>query len=215
MLHSPCPMVVTLHDLVRAEAAQRAPATGVRLRLRQLAVQRAARVIVPTEALAQDALARLGLERERIDVIPEAPGRDACTRAPPREVAAVRARFALPERYLLWVGGLQHPDPAQARRQARRHAARAAARARRPDQPVGARAAGRDPHRATSPTSDLAALYSGAHALVRRLRGRGLRPAGRRGAGLRHAGRRLRGARRCARCSTGAPRSCRRAICRR
>jgi glycosyltransferase involved in cell wall biosynthesis len=30
---------------------------------------------------------------------------------PPAEVAAVRKRFRLPEEYLLWVGGLEHPDP--------------------------------------------------------------------------------------------------------
>jgi glycosyltransferase involved in cell wall biosynthesis len=82
----------------------------VRPRLRQLAVQRAVRVIVPTEALAQEALARLGLERERMDVIHEAPDAAMYARAP-QEVAEARARFGLPERYLLWVGGLQHPDP--------------------------------------------------------------------------------------------------------
>jgi glycosyltransferase involved in cell wall biosynthesis len=30
---------------------------------------------------------------------------------PQREVARARAHFALPDRYLVWVGGLQHPDP--------------------------------------------------------------------------------------------------------
>jgi glycosyltransferase involved in cell wall biosynthesis len=29
----------------------------------------------------------------------------------PGEVAAVRERYGLPEDYLLWVGGLEHPDP--------------------------------------------------------------------------------------------------------
>jgi len=110
MLHSPCPMVVTLHDLTALRRRSELLRTGVRQALRQLAVQRAARVIVPTEALAHEALARLGVESERIDVIREAPAacmypRDA------RQVAAVRARYALPERYLLWVGGLRHPDP--------------------------------------------------------------------------------------------------------
>jgi glycosyltransferase involved in cell wall biosynthesis len=110
MLHSPCPMVVTLHDLSALRRRSELLRTGVRQALRQLAVQRAARVIVPTEALAREARSRLGVEGERIDVIHEAPAarmhpRDA------RQVAAVRARFALPERYLLWVGGLRHPDP--------------------------------------------------------------------------------------------------------
>ncbi len=48
MLHSPCPMVVTLHDLAALKRRSEHLRTGVRPRLRQLAVQRAARVIVPT-----------------------------------------------------------------------------------------------------------------------------------------------------------------------
>jgi alpha-1,3-rhamnosyl/mannosyltransferase len=138
--------------------------TGVRPRLRQLAVQRAVRVIVATETLAQDALLRLGLEREQIDVIPEAPA--ACMyRREPREVAEVRARYALPERYLLRVGGLRHPDPG-------RHLAKLAAAPRTlPLVLVGA--ASRWAHELPNVTltghvsdEDLAALYSGAHALV-------------------------------------------------
>lgn len=112
LLHSPCPMVVTLHDLTALKRRSELLRTSLRPRLRQLAVQRAVRVIVPTEALAQDALARLDLEREQIDVIHEAPDESMYPRNA-REVADVRARFALPERYLLWVGGLRHPDPAK------------------------------------------------------------------------------------------------------
>jgi glycosyltransferase involved in cell wall biosynthesis len=164
LLHSPCPMVVTLHDLTALKRRSELLRTGVRPRLRQLAVQRAVRVIVPTEALAQDALAQLGVEREQIDVIHEAPAACMYPR-PDREIASVRARFALPARYLLWVGGLQHPDPAK-------HVTKLAATPREmPLVLVGA----------TSPWAhelpnvtltgqvsddDLAALYSGAHALV-------------------------------------------------
>lgn len=74
MLHSPCPMVVTLHDLSALKRrSERLRSGGVRLRLRHLAVQRAVHVIVPTEALACEAVAELGLEREHVVVIPEAP----------------------------------------------------------------------------------------------------------------------------------------------
>src|SRR6202000_1271365 len=112
LLHSPCPMVVTLHNLTAMKRRSELLRSGVRSRLRQLAVQRAVRVIVPTKTLAEDALERLGVEREQIDVIHEAPA--ACMyRRSAHEIAAVRARFALPERFLLWVGGLQHPDPAK------------------------------------------------------------------------------------------------------
>jgi glycosyltransferase involved in cell wall biosynthesis len=110
MLRSPCPMVVTLHDLAALKRRSELLRMGVRLRLRQLAVQRAMRVVVPTKAVAHDAIERLRLEPERVVVIPEAPDSMMYPR-PAGEIAAVRARFSLPERYLVWVGGLQHPDP--------------------------------------------------------------------------------------------------------
>jgi glycosyltransferase involved in cell wall biosynthesis len=164
MLRSPCPMVVTLHDLAALKRRSEHLRTGVRLRLRQLAVQRAVRVIVPTEAVAGDAVERLGLERERVVVIAEAPDSMMYPR-PPHEIAEARERFALPEHYLVWVGGLQHPDP-------RKHVAKLAATPRElplvlvgPTRPWA--------HELpdvtlTGHVSDehLAAIYSGAHALV-------------------------------------------------
>jgi glycosyltransferase involved in cell wall biosynthesis len=164
MLHSPCPMVVTLHDLTALKRRSEHLRTSVRPRLRQLAVQRAERVIVPTAALARDAFSRLGLEPERVVVIHEAP--DAIMyRRTPSQIAAARRRFGLPEHYLLWVGGLQHPDPSK-------HIAKLAATRRQlplvlvgPTRPWA--------HELpdvilTGYVSDehLAAIYSGAHALV-------------------------------------------------
>ncbi len=74
MLHSPCPMVVTIHELsALTRLSERLRGGGIHLRLRHLAVQRATHVIVPTEALAREAIAELGFERERVIVIPEAP----------------------------------------------------------------------------------------------------------------------------------------------
>jgi hypothetical protein len=74
MLHSPCPMVVTIHELgARTRLSERLRGGGIHLRLRHLAVQRATHVIVPSEALAQEAIAELGFERERVVVIPQAP----------------------------------------------------------------------------------------------------------------------------------------------
>jgi hypothetical protein len=78
MLHSPCPMVVTLHDLAALERpSERLRCGGMHLRLRHLAVQRAVHVIVSTEAAAHRATLTLGLDRERVTVIPEAPAADA------------------------------------------------------------------------------------------------------------------------------------------
>jgi glycosyltransferase involved in cell wall biosynthesis len=164
MLHSPCPMVVTVHGLAALKRRSELLRTGLRLRLRHLAVQRAVSVIVPTVAVAEDAVAHLRLERERIVVIPEAADAAMYPRAQ-REIDAVRERFALPEQYLLWVGGLQHPDPG-------RHLAElASARRELPLVLVGSTRpwAHELPNvHLTGQVSDeqLAAIYSGAHALV-------------------------------------------------
>lgn len=105
-----CPQVVTLHDLIPLKRRSEYLRTGVRFKLRYMAVERAERIIVPTAAVAEDAVERLNLDRGRIAVIPEA----AASAMRPRDedaVADVRTRFGLPEQYLVWVGGLEHPDP--------------------------------------------------------------------------------------------------------
>jgi hypothetical protein len=72
MLHSPCPMVVTLHDLATLRRpSERLRAGGIHLRMRHLALQRASHVIVPSETVAREAVAELGLDRERVAVIAE------------------------------------------------------------------------------------------------------------------------------------------------
>ena len=164
MLHSPCPMVVTLHRLTALKRRSELLRTSVRPRLRQLALQRAVRVIVPTNSLAQDALARLGLEPHRVVVIPEAPDTTMYARTP-QEIAAVRERYRLPERYLVWVGSLLHPDPS-------RHVAQLAATPRQlplvlvgPTHPWAHELPGVILTGQVD-DEDLAAIYSGAHALV-------------------------------------------------
>ncbi len=73
MLHSPCPMVVTLNDLATLKRpSERLRGGGMHLHLRHLALQRATYVIVPSEDVAGEAAAELGLERERVIVIPQA-----------------------------------------------------------------------------------------------------------------------------------------------
>jgi len=164
MLRSPCPMVVTLHDLASLKRRSEHLRMGMRMRLRHLAVQRAMRVIVPTEAVAEDAVSRLAVEPERIAVISEAPDR-AMYRRETEEVEQARLRYELPERYLLWVGCLRHPEP-------RKHVDKLAATPRElplvlagPTSPWA-----HDLPDVTLtghvPDDDLAAIYSGAHALV-------------------------------------------------
>jgi alpha-1,3-rhamnosyl/mannosyltransferase len=160
----PCPMVVTLHDLVNLKRRGEYLRTGVRFRLRYLAVQKADRVIVPTHVVAADAQERLDIDSDRIVVIPEAAAPPMYPRGP-QEIAAVRDRYALPERYLLWVGGMTHPEPRK------RVAELAQARRRMPlvlAGPTRPWAHELPDVTLTGQVSDdeLAALYSGAHALV-------------------------------------------------
>ncbi len=164
LLRSPVPMVVTLHDLMPLKRRGEYLRTGLRYRLHYLAVQRAVRVIVPTHAVADDAIKQLGIPAERLVVIGEA----AAPQLGPRsetEVLAVRARYDLPEDYLLWVGGLQTPDP--------RKRVAALARARRELPLVLVGATGRWAQELPDVTltgavsdDELAAIYTGAHALV-------------------------------------------------
>jgi glycosyltransferase involved in cell wall biosynthesis len=163
-LRCPCPMVVTLHDLVNLKRRGEYLRTGVRFGLRYLAAQRADRVIVPTRVVATDVRERLDIDSDRISVIAEAAAPSMYPRGP-AEIAVVRDRYALPEQYLLWVGGMLHPE------RRKRVAELAQAPRRMPLVLVG-------PTRPwahelpdvtlTGQVSDdeLAALYSGAHAFV-------------------------------------------------
>jgi glycosyltransferase involved in cell wall biosynthesis len=171
LLHSPSPMVVTVHEVAALRRRSEHLRPGVRPRLRQLAVQRAVRVIVPTHALAEAAQQRLGLERDSVVVIPEAPDPVMYARSAD-EVARVRERYSLPGRYLLWVGSLEHPDPDK-------HVAELAAAAR--SMPL-ALVGPTNPWAHELPNviltghvcdDDLAALYTGAHALVSPSKGEG------------------------------------------
>jgi glycosyltransferase involved in cell wall biosynthesis len=113
LLRAPCPMVVTIHDLFELKRPGERMRKGLRMQLRFLAVQRALRVIVPTEAVAGDVQDHLGIAPRRIAVIAEAPAA-AMFKRTPAEIERVRARYGLPEEYLLWVGDMRHPDHSRA-----------------------------------------------------------------------------------------------------
>ncbi len=164
MLHSPCPMVVTIHDLSAHKRRSEHLRPSLRLRLRPLALQRAAGVIVPAAAVAEDAIEHLRLERGRVVVIPEAAA-DPMSPRDAGEVENARSRYGLPERYMLWVGSLEHPDPGS-------HIAQLAAAPR--DMPLVLVGPTRPwAHElpgviltGEAPDEDLAAIYTGAHALL-------------------------------------------------
>ena len=164
LLRPPCPQVVTLHDVVPLKRRSEYLRTGIRFRMRYLAVERSARIIVPTAVVAEEVVEHLGIDRERIVVIPEAPA-PALTQRGPEEVASARARYGLPAEYLLWVGGLETPDPRK----------RIGALARTPRELPLVLVGATKPwaHELPDvtltgrvPDDDLAAIYSGARALV-------------------------------------------------
>jgi glycosyltransferase involved in cell wall biosynthesis len=160
------PYVVTLHDLAPIKYPDRYLRTGLRHRLRYAAVKRATRVMVPSQAVADDAKRMLGLSR--VDVVPEAAAAGLQPVPAPR---GLLARLRLPDHFLLWVGGLDPPDP---RKGIDALVERAAAGgcpplvlAGRPDAAMEARAVrGRVVLTGRVSDEELAALYSAADVLV-------------------------------------------------
>ena len=69
------PIVVTLHDVVPLKRPGEYLRTGLRFRMRYLAVERATRLIVPTRAVADDALELLKLDEHYVHVVHEAADR--------------------------------------------------------------------------------------------------------------------------------------------
>ena len=164
LVRCPVPMVVTVHDLAPLKQHGQYLRSMLRFKLRYLAVQRATRVIVPTYAVAEQVESVLDIPQERIVVIPEAPAAALHPRSE-EEVSAVRRRFSLPERYLVWVGAMQTPDPRK------RIAALTRARRSMPLVLVGPTAQWAHELRGVKLTGavsddELAAIYTGAHALV-------------------------------------------------
>jgi glycosyltransferase involved in cell wall biosynthesis len=98
------PTVVTLHDLIplRVSGSHPTPFRWIYRWTHHLAARAAGRIIAPSQATAAD-LIDLGLSREKIIVVPEGVGPEFAPR-PEAEVAAVRARYNLPETFALYVG---------------------------------------------------------------------------------------------------------------
>ncbi|HLM27076.1 MAG TPA: glycosyltransferase family 1 protein [Thermoleophilaceae bacterium] len=102
------PLVVTLHDLAPLKSPEVYLRTGLLHKLRYRAVRRARRVMVHSRAVATDGERLLGLDPERIVVVPSAvpPGF-----APVDEPRARLSRLGVPAHFLLWVGSLDPIDP--------------------------------------------------------------------------------------------------------
>jgi len=105
----PGPGVVTVHDLgyLYFPAAHPSRARRYLDWSTRHSVRRAARVLADSVATAQDVAAHYGVPESRITLV--YPGVDEALHpvTDPAALAAVRARYGLPERYLLFLGTLQ------------------------------------------------------------------------------------------------------------
>jgi glycosyltransferase involved in cell wall biosynthesis len=159
------PLVVTVHDLAPLRRPDLYLRTGAKHRLRYAAVRRASRVIVPSHAVARDAERLLGVHAQ---VVPEAAAPVFAPVERPREALA---KIDLPERFLLWVGGLDPPDPrkgveALAAAVRRRDGLPLVLAGRPGEEARGLAAPGRVLLAGRLADAELAALYSAADALV-------------------------------------------------
>lgn len=102
------PTVVTVHDLSVVRRPDWHPADRVAMHARYFrrAVERAARVIVVSDAVRGELLDYAGLPPDRVVTVPN--GTDPAFRPLPAAVVAeVRARLGLPERFFLCVGTIE------------------------------------------------------------------------------------------------------------
>jgi glycosyltransferase involved in cell wall biosynthesis len=104
----PLPTVVTVHDLSVILFPEWHPADRVKRYEQAFArgVAAAAHILVDSDAVRGEALRVLGLAPNRVTTV-HCGIRADFRPQPPEEIAAVRARLALPERYLLYVGTVE------------------------------------------------------------------------------------------------------------
>lgn len=103
----PVPVVVTIHDLIplllpayRGGVLQRGYTALV-----SRTARRAAAVIAVSEAARADVVAHLHIPAERVHAIPHGPNQEGAPKPTPEQQAAVAARYDLPERFFLYLGG--------------------------------------------------------------------------------------------------------------
>ncbi|HNW93303.1 MAG TPA: glycosyltransferase family 1 protein [bacterium] len=108
-LHQPLPTVITVHDLIPQKYEELYPADAkerVRQRLMEIACARATQLIAVSTATQRDLTGLWCVPAEKITVIHEAPRPVFCQPVPPAALARVRSAYALPDRFWLYVGGM-------------------------------------------------------------------------------------------------------------
>jgi glycosyltransferase involved in cell wall biosynthesis len=106
-LWSPVPMIATIHDVIPLVLEDYRASRAMRTYLSTMArsVRKAQRVIVPSESARRDVQQVLGINPDRIRVIPEAAGIDLAPAQGDEGRAQVRERWGINGRYLFNIGG--------------------------------------------------------------------------------------------------------------
>lgn len=103
----PLPVVVTIHDLIplllpayRGGLLQR-----MYTQLVCWAARRATAILTVSDAAARDIVAHLQVEASRVHVVHHGPNQEGSVTMDAAHLQRVRARYALPERFFLYLGG--------------------------------------------------------------------------------------------------------------
>jgi len=106
-LFSPVPVVVTIHDLIPLLLPPYRQSLFVRIymRLASTAARRAERILTDSNASRRDIERILRIRANRVQVAYLAVGEHYRPISDPHHLAAVRGRYGLPARYLLYLGG--------------------------------------------------------------------------------------------------------------
>lgn len=106
-LFSPCPVVVTIHDLIPLVLPAYRNKWTMRwyVRLVGITARRAAAIIAVSRATARDVARHLRVPSGRIHVIYEAAPPNAHLVDDPITLDAARRKYALPDRFFLYIGG--------------------------------------------------------------------------------------------------------------
>lgn len=107
--YSPCPVVVTLHDLIPIKHPETEKFTArIYWRLQiPIAARRSAFIITVSEHARQEIMTGFGVDAGRIKAIMLGFNPAMLEARDPARAVAVRDRYALPERYILYVGTIQ------------------------------------------------------------------------------------------------------------
>ena len=104
------PSVITIHDVIplRLPVYRTSPRMKAYLQLVARAAHKASLIITVSQHAKQDMMDALHLPAERIRVIYEAAGEEYQPVTDPETLAKARARYGVGERYIFYLGGLDH-----------------------------------------------------------------------------------------------------------